>query len=85
MFSIASRFCNKDTKVSKPVRRELFIMPISFRPKNLLSHEKKKSNGTEASGPAGLNPTNNSRSALRVIHLQVSNPRIEKKKRTKIM
>lgn len=74
----------KDTKVSKPVRRELFIMPISFRPKSLLSHEekkKKKSNGIEASGPAGLNPTNNSRSALRVIHLQVSNPRIEKKKK----
>lgn len=32
----------KDTKVSKLARGELFIMPISFRPKNLLSHERRK-------------------------------------------
>lgn len=32
----------KDTKVSKPVRCELFIMPISFRPKSLLSHKREK-------------------------------------------
>lgn len=70
----------KDTKVSKLARGELFIMPISFRPKSLLSHERRKKNssGIEASGPAGLNPTNNSRSALREIHLQFSN-RKEKK------
>lgn len=42
------------------------------------TREEKNSSGIEASGPAGLNPTTNSRSALREIHLQFSN-RKEKK------
>lgn len=45
----------KDTKVSRLVRGELFIMQISFCPKSLPPHGK-KINGTEASGPARFNP-----------------------------